>query len=150
MAMQLNSFSVLSEGITAAKRGDKAQARTLLRRATEEDPANEAAWLWLAGVTETPAESLAYLQRVLKINPRNDQARKGILDKQLKAGVAEARAGNKPAARQYLQEVTKQDPANELAWLCLARVVETPQEASAALRRVLTVNPANSRAQDDL
>jgi twitching motility two-component system response regulator PilG len=150
MGMQVNTLSVLREGVTAAKRGDKAQARTLLRRAAEEDPENEAAWLWLAGVTETPAESMTCLQRVLKINPRNDQARKGILSLRLQAGVAEAKAGNKPTARQYLQEVTKQDPANELAWLWLAGVVETPQEAVTALRRVLTINPANSRARDGL
>jgi twitching motility two-component system response regulator PilG len=142
------TLSKLREGAAAAKRGDKPLARKLLREAAGHEPNNEAAWLWLAGVTETPQEALTCLQRVLQINPRNEQAGKGLLTLRLQAGVAEAKAGNKSAARRHLLEVTKQDPANELAWLWLAGVVETPQEAVVGLRRVLEINPDNARARD--
>ena len=67
----------LKAGIEAAKAKDAPAARRLLRAAVADDPRSEHGWLWLAGVTESPAEALAYLQRVLDINPKNPSAKKG-------------------------------------------------------------------------
>jgi len=67
----------LKAGIEAAKAKDAVTARRLLRAAVADDARSEHGWLWLASVTESPAEALAYLQRVIAINPKNPSARKG-------------------------------------------------------------------------
>jgi twitching motility two-component system response regulator PilG len=137
---------MLREGIAAAKAGDKAQTRRLLREATLLDPKNETAWLWLAGVSESPKDALECLQRVLDINPGNDRAREGIKAARLQAAVIEAKAGNKAVARRHLLEVTEQDPRNETAWLWLAGVADSPQGMIACLEKVLAINPKNEQA----
>jgi twitching motility two-component system response regulator PilG len=145
--LQARSLELLREGIAAARAGDKGRTRRLLREATGLDPSNELAWLWLAGVAESPQEGVACLERVLALNPANERARAGIHSVRLQAGLAEAKAGNKPEARRHLREVTRYDSTNELAWLCLAGVAESPQEALAALERVLKINPGNEKAR---
>ena len=42
------TVSLLRDGMAAARAGDKARTRSLLRRVTELEPQNELAWLWLA------------------------------------------------------------------------------------------------------
>jgi len=56
---------VLSNGIKAAQTGHRAQARILLQYAVELDPKSEAAWLWLASISEYPEELLVFLDLVL-------------------------------------------------------------------------------------
>jgi twitching motility two-component system response regulator PilG len=143
---QASATDLLREGIAAAKAGDKAQTRRLLREVTVLDPNNETAWLWLAGVAESPQEALDCLRRVLEINPGNDSARDGIKAARLQAAVAEAKAGNKAVARRYLLEVTEQDPCNETAWLWLAGMADSPHGMTSCLQKVLAINPKNEQA----
>ena len=70
--------ALLREGIDIAKSGNKQLAHTLLIEATEIDPLNELAWLWLAGVSEDPDEAASCLQQVLVLNPENEHARRGL------------------------------------------------------------------------
>ncbi|HKB05186.1 MAG TPA: response regulator, partial [Gemmataceae bacterium] len=55
-----------------------ARARAHLREAVALDPTSEMGWLWLAGVTDDPVEAIAYLERVLRLNPGSHRARAGI------------------------------------------------------------------------
>jgi twitching motility two-component system response regulator PilG len=68
----------------------------------------------------------------------------------LQSAIAAAKAGDRPAARSLLGEVTRGEPDNEVAWLWLASVAETPDEAVGHLQRVLAINPANERAREGL
>ncbi len=147
---QVSAISLLRDGIAAAKAGDKALTRRLLREAVYLEPDNEVAWLWLAGVAESPQDALVSLQRVLEINPNNERAREGLKSARLQAGVAEAKAGNKAAARPLLKAVVDQEPTNELAWLWLAGVAESPQGMMSSLQRVLDINPKNERAREGM
>jgi twitching motility two-component system response regulator PilG len=140
----------LHMGIAEAKAGRKRTARRLLLEVVKHDAENEHAWLWLAGVAETPQDGLAYLDTVLEINPGNAHARTGVRSLLLQAGMAEARAGNKEAARHHLRTAVERDPEHEQAWHWLAGVVDDPAEAVACLERVLELNPANSHAQETL
>jgi twitching motility two-component system response regulator PilG len=70
--------AVLQSGIAAARAGSKARARAAFREAVALDPHNEVAWLWLAGVTDDPAEGITYLERVLRLNPGHHRAKAGI------------------------------------------------------------------------
>jgi hypothetical protein len=69
---------MVKEAVRALKANNKAEARTLLEKATELDPYNEQAWLWLSGVVETEADQQTCLQNVLFINPGNENAKQGL------------------------------------------------------------------------
>jgi twitching motility two-component system response regulator PilG len=64
----------------------------------------------------------------------------------LQEGIAAAKAGDQPRARQLLQEAVAHDPRSEAAWLWLASVAESPQEALTHLETVLALNPSHERA----
>jgi PleD family two-component response regulator len=65
-------------GVAAAKERDLPVARELLRQAVVEDPECEKAWVWLAGVAETPDEVVAALEQALEINPTNEKTRAAL------------------------------------------------------------------------
>src|SRR6478735_9036725 len=69
---------LMSEGQTAARRGDRAMARELLTQVVDKDPHNEEAWLWLSGVVSDPNEQQICLENALVINPNNAKARRGL------------------------------------------------------------------------
>jgi hypothetical protein len=66
-----DTAEMLSAGVKHAKDGNRAEARALLSRVTENEPENETAWLWLASISEYPEELLVFLQNVLTVNPKN-------------------------------------------------------------------------------
>ena len=141
---------LLRDGIAAAKAGDKEKARQVFSEVTALDGRNEAAWLWLAGLAESPDEALIHLERVLALNPQHARARAAIRTARVQAGVAAARAGDRAQARALLRAAVANDPGHELAWLWLASVAEMPTEAIQCLERVLTLNPNNERARAGL
>ncbi len=88
-----NVQTLIREAVVSAKAGNKAWARDCLSRVLRMDPRNEAAWLWLSSVLETPAEKRFCLEKVLSINPDNVQAQAGLryLGQQSKSPAAIAR-----------------------------------------------------------
>jgi len=68
----------LSEGIEAARRGDKLTARRLLQQVLQQDRNNETALIWMASVVDTVPEKRSYLEQVLRVNPGNDRARQAL------------------------------------------------------------------------
>ncbi|GAA5527086.1 hypothetical protein [Herpetosiphon gulosus] len=69
---------LIQQGVQAARSGNHAEARLLLRQAITADPYNEQAWLWLSAVEATNSEKIAALQQVLAINPANAAAKRGL------------------------------------------------------------------------
>ncbi|MBU0495070.1 MAG: tetratricopeptide repeat protein [Chloroflexi bacterium] len=67
------------QALEAAQAGDQERARALLGSWLHEHPRDDEAWLWLAGLLDSPDQSLAYLVRALTINPANERARAGIV-----------------------------------------------------------------------
>jgi twitching motility two-component system response regulator PilG len=65
-------------GVAAANAGRRAEARGWLSQVCGDDPDNEAAWLWLAAVTDDPVEAICHLKQALRLNPANEKARSGI------------------------------------------------------------------------
>jgi twitching motility two-component system response regulator PilG len=65
---------LLREAVTAAKGGNKVEARQLLRQASVHNANNELVWLWRASLSESPKEAIFYLGEVLRINPQNQKA----------------------------------------------------------------------------
>ncbi len=68
----------MTAGIRAAEEGRRSFARRLFRRATELAPQEKDAWLWLAGLSRDPRESIRYLERVLAIDPADEAALEGM------------------------------------------------------------------------
>ncbi|ABX04257.1 MAG TPA: hypothetical protein DEF47_22310 [Herpetosiphon sp.] len=69
---------LIQQGVQAARAGNHAEARLVLRQAITADPQNEQAWLWLSAVEATNGEKIAALQQVLAINPANAAAKRGL------------------------------------------------------------------------
>lgn len=65
-------------GLAAARGGQKRVAAGLLTRSVQLDPRNERAWLWLSGVLEEPQQQAFCLHAVLKLNPANQHAQRGL------------------------------------------------------------------------
>lgn len=72
------SDTILQLGIEAAREGNRDEARSLFSLLTRQEPDNTQAWLWLAGVADSPDERRAALERVVALDPANDMARKGL------------------------------------------------------------------------
>src|SRR5579859_3033291 len=72
------SDTILQLGIEAAREGNREEARNLFSLLTRQEPNNSQAWLWLAGVAESPDERRAALERVLALDPSNEMALKGL------------------------------------------------------------------------
>ncbi|MCB0156274.1 MAG: tetratricopeptide repeat protein [Anaerolineae bacterium] len=68
----------LQQAISAIKAGDKATGRQLLIKVLQANHHNELAWLWLTETVTTNRERRDCLQNVLKINPNNPAALRGL------------------------------------------------------------------------
>jgi hypothetical protein len=72
------SDTILQLGIDAAREGNRDEARNLFSLLTRQEPSNLQAWLWLAGVADSPDERRGALERVLELDPTNEMAIKGL------------------------------------------------------------------------
>ncbi len=73
-----------------------------------------------------------------------------LIAQALEAGIQAVRRGEKALARRLLLKVAELDPSQEKAWLWLAAIAETSDEALAYLQTVLALNPNNRQAQEGL
>jgi len=69
---------LLSEAVMAIKIGERTLARTLLGTILQHDPNHEQALLWTAALADSPLDAVRILERILQINPRNEQARNTV------------------------------------------------------------------------
>jgi len=149
--------TLIQKGADAAKDGNKASAIHFLLQAVDYEPENEIAWMWLASLADLPEDKLAYLQRILNINPENEQVRemfettKRHLARSLaQKGIEAANAGDKKVAADILQDVLDYDPNLEEVWLLRAYVSDSFEEKESYFKKVLEVNPNNLGALSGL
>lgn len=71
----MNSSELLRHAVELARAGKKDTARDALLRVVEEDPRNELAWMWLAGLVDSLEDQIVACENVLTINPANEDAR---------------------------------------------------------------------------
>jgi CheY-like chemotaxis protein len=144
---------MLKQGINAAQNGNRAEARHLLIQATELEPKNENAWLWLASISEYPEELLIFLSNVLNINPTNERAleweksTKSLLSKTfVQRGIEATKESQTAFSRQCFLQAIVHDDQNEMAWLWLASISDIIEEKKSYLQKVLNINPDNETA----
>ena len=64
----------LREAISSIKRGNTTQGRHLLVKILQNDPKNEEAWIWMSKCVIDPELKTYCFERVLAINPTNQEA----------------------------------------------------------------------------
>lgn len=70
------SNDLTRQGIAALKAGDTGAAARLLYQATEIEPNNQAAWLWLSGCVESDDDKRTCLERALAIDATSEAGRR--------------------------------------------------------------------------
>ena len=90
----MNTLNLYELGISAAERGDREQARSLLLQVVEDNPQHEEAWIWLCDLVDDPEDRIIALENVLTINPENEDAR--VLLETLQSAREEASGGEAP------------------------------------------------------
>lgn len=68
----------LELAISAIRAGRKQEGRQLLNLLIQQNPNNEAAWLWMSQVVESDKQRERCLYHVLALNPENQPARRGL------------------------------------------------------------------------
>lgn len=145
--------SLLKKGIAAAQGGNRDQARKLLSQAAAIDPGNENAWMWLASISEYPEELLAFLDRVLSINPGNCRASewrnatRTLLAKTMVQRAAAAHENGSPElSKKCLEQAFTYDNNCAAAWFLQASMVESDNEKLECLNRVIELEPGHQDA----
>lgn len=82
-------------------------------------------------------------ERAVKQNPEE-------AERLFQRGVGAARGGQRRVAASMLARAVQLDPRHEQAWLWLSGVLDDSNEIAFCLRAVLSINPANERAQKGL
>ena len=70
---------MLKEAIEALEKGQRLRARDLLARLLRADQSNPKYWLWMSSVVETRSERSYCLETVLRLDPGNAAAKRGLV-----------------------------------------------------------------------
>ncbi len=147
--------SLLKKGVAAAQSGDRDLARKVLSQATAINPASEDAWMWLASISDYPEELLAFLNRVLDINPDNDKAVEWrsatnslLATTFVQRALAARNDGSFDLAEQCLDQALGHDSECESAWFWKASLATSDDQKLEFFARVLSINPENTEASD--
>jgi hypothetical protein len=70
---------MFQEVFHAIEAGDRVRARDLLTRLLRTDKNNPDCWLWMSAVVDTPKERIYCLKEVLRLDPANQAARRGLV-----------------------------------------------------------------------
>jgi CheY-like chemotaxis protein len=136
--------------MAAARQGDRSHARMFLAKVTELDPDDAYGWLWRAGLAEEAEQALVWLNRALDIDPDLPQARRALPIVRIQAGIAIARCGDFPTARELFHLAAEADPVTIIPWLELASLSRSPEEARTCLNEVLSRQPDHAGARECL
>lgn len=72
--MGADSPNLIREAVDLARAGKNVDARDIFLRVVENDPQNELAWMWLAGLVDSLEDKIIACENVLIINPSNLKA----------------------------------------------------------------------------
>jgi len=75
----MSDEAILQEVRTALEQGQRARARDLLTRLLRRDQNQPQYWLWMSAAVETPKERIYCLKEVLRLDPDNPDARRGLI-----------------------------------------------------------------------
>jgi twitching motility two-component system response regulator PilG len=153
----LMAKTFVQRGIDASKNDQKSIAKQCFLQALVHDNKSELAWLWLASVTDSAEEKISHLQKVLNINPDNENALSSLKNARVQMGKAlmpmandAAISGQREKALKLLDEILNDAPDFEDAWMLKAHLAESFEEKIAYFEQVLEVNSENQVAKANL
>lgn len=153
----LLSKTFVQRGIDASKESHADFAKQCFLQAIVHDSHNEMAWLWLASVSDAVEEKSAYLQKVLSLNPENEtatallqSAKRQMAEAQMQKAITAAAADDRDSANKMLQEVLRQTPELEDAWVLKSYLADSCSDKIVCFKKILELNPDNGLAQVNL
>jgi len=143
----------VQRGVDAHKEDQKTFAKQCFFQAVGHDDQNEMAWLWLASVSDAPEEKKSYLDKVLAINPENEDAKTalqaanvGVAQNLVKKANTLAASGKNDEAAELLEEIFQKAPNLEDAWLLKSHLAPSFDEKFRCFEKVIELNPHNETA----
>ena len=153
----LLSKTFVQRGIDASKETHTDFAKQCFLQAIVHDTNNEMAWLWLASVCDSVEEKSAHLQKVLSINPENEtassllqSAKRQMAETQMQKAIAAAVADDHTNAHRLLQDVLRQAPELEEAWVLKSYLANSFSDKIICYKKILEFNSDNGLAQVSL
>ena len=158
---------LVQQALTAARNKHELTARDLFLEVVQVNPQNELAWMWLSGLLDELDDCILACERVLEINPYNEQIRKYLsqlqekkqkqrteeqraVEKQVKHAIEMAKAGERETALGLVREAAKShDPGLE-GWRLLAETSPDLEEQVHALKKVLAFTPQDAAVRERL
>jgi len=158
---------LLRQAIQAARNGRELTARDLFQDVVRIDPNNEIAWMWLSGLLDPLEDRLAACERVLSINPDNQQIRAfqkkllkeydvahrkvvAALDEQVQQVRLLLETGKRDEALLRLQNILREANGHKGAWLLFADLSVGIDDKVRAYEAILQSDPADKGARDAL
>ena len=77
--MATDAEAIFNEAVSALGRGEKSRARDLLTRLIKQNDNDAEYWLWMSAAVESTRERAYCLKEVLRIDPTNSGARRGLI-----------------------------------------------------------------------
>ena len=143
----------VQRGVDASGEAQMDLARQCFLQAVAHDERNEMAWFRLASISDSADEKISHLQKVLDLNPENETAKaslqtakSNITESLLRKANVAAISGEREKASEMLQEVLKQSPDLEEAWILKSYLADSFSEKIICFEKVLTLNPENDAA----
>ncbi len=144
----------VQRGIDAAESGQNEAALGYFDQALEHDQQNEMAWLWMASIADSQEGKIAYLEKVISINPSNMEAReayenavadvnRSLLEEARSAAVS----GNATEANELLDAILAENPRSIEAWELKSHISVEFRDKLDALRHILEIEPENVAAR---
>lgn len=146
--------SAVQRAIAAHADGAVDRAGWCLDQALEHDEQCEMAWFWKASLAADHADKLAFLERVIEINPENQEASDALSKLNTEASArafADAKtaavAGKRKKALELVDEFLRTVPDNAEAWVLRSHLSLGLDEKVASLREALAIDPDNAAAR---
>ena len=147
----------VQRGIDAAGGGQADFAAQCFHQALENDQRSSEAWMWLAKLADSPEGKLSYLEKVVEIDPTNEEARNeyqaannAINQSLLAEARAAAVAGRKADANDLLDAFIEVNPDSEDGWILRSLLADDFAEKIAAFEQVIAINPDNLTARSGI
>ena len=147
--------SLVQRGVSAHKEGNDSLAAQCFEQAIVHDKECEMAWFWKASLTSIHDKRAELLDRVLEINPENQEAKNALdaiakarLQESIDAARTAADSGEVSSVIELLGQVLADSPENIDAWTLKAHVSPEVHDKLAAFAKVLEIDPENQEAKD--
>jgi twitching motility two-component system response regulator PilG len=144
----------LQRGSDAAEADQPMYAEDCYRKALEYDRNCADAWMALASLSKDKVERVAYLDRVLSIDPERADAKVALNNlraEEEQSEFAEIKKavfdGDPLGALATLENFNERYPENTEAWMMRSHLAVKPVEKIEALERLLAIDPSNEAAQ---